>query len=396
MQTNIHPIPEGKGLGFSSSVPLDYTNYDYRPLGRYHNYHFTPQNLKWPLEITVPQGLCIDAFSPNLNKQLHVGHLRNLAIAASLHNTLTDRSSAQFVAFLGKSLGVDESAEENLKNWYQFLNYKPTIFYDTDVSEKYPVEGIPGEGEYLGCQVWPGAKHPTVIRRTDGRTTYAYHDLAFAKAVGPTHYLTGAEQFEHFANLDMAEKHLPMGLVLDPKTGKKMKSRDGNALSAAAALELVMSKLKETPEPKKLAWNVIAWNFLRVNRPKDVAFDVDNWTQPDAPGLYITYTHTRLMSALKNTEVCSNLASDINYSQADMNLLGYQAYENYYLQKAITHMDPSSIANFAHELAKKLNLAYHAERIKDGRPAFKRAVYTATNTLYRCMSYLGMFSVDKV
>jgi arginyl-tRNA synthetase len=67
---------------------------------------------------------------------------------------------------------------------------------------------------------------PCVIRRSDGTPTYAYHDLAFAKMVSPDFYVTGMEQKEHFHTLGLGQKHLPMGLVLDSATGKKLKSRN--------------------------------------------------------------------------------------------------------------------------------------------------------------------------
>lgn len=389
---NIHPIPEGKGSGFTSSEPLPDASvhgYDYLPVGRYHNYHFTATNYLWPVEVSTPTNLIIDGFSPNLNKLLHVGHLRNLALSKSLSSILT---GSKFVAFLGCSLGIKEGAEKELWGWFDFLNYHPEIHRDTDVCAKHPVEGVQGEGEYVGCIIWPGKKHPVVLRRSDGRTTYAYHDLSFVKAVGPTHYITGSEQFEHFANLGLEEKHLPMGLVLDPKTGKKMKSRDGNALDAAAALQLVIDRLQETPHAKELAWNILAWNFLRVNRSKDVAFDVEQWTGPEAPGLYVTYTLARLLSALEDLHI----PFSTEYSSDDVMLLGECQYLNYYLQKAINTLDPSPIANYAHTLAKKLNLAYHRERINGGRVAFQNVIAFSVATLTRCIKLLGMFPLTRV
>ena len=389
----IHPIPDGKGVGFTANQPQNYSGYDYRPIGRHHNYHFSAQNTAWPERIFTPIGIVIDAFSPNLNKHLHVGHLRNLAIANSLYQIFRHANTrADFVAFLGCSLGIEPGAEEELIAWFSFLEYAPKIYRDVEISEQHPIEGVPGQGEYAGCLVWPGTKHPAVLRRSDGRTTYAYHDLAFAKAIGPTHYLTGSEQFEHFANIGLADKHLPMGLVLDPKTGKKMKSRDGTALNAEQAVQLVIDRLDPTPNPRQLAWNITAWNFLRVNRSKDVAFDVDQWIRPEAPGLYITYTYARLISAIQGITPSSAEEPQEN----DVLLSGFCSYLTHYLQKTIDQMDPSHVAGYAHELAKKLNLAYHRERIKDGRPAFQKAICQGAATLKQCIQYLGMFPLEKV
>jgi arginyl-tRNA synthetase len=134
---------------------------------------------------------------------------------------------------------------------------------------------------------------------------YAFHDLAFAKLVGPTHYITGAEQKEHFASLGLGDKHLPMGLVLG-SDGKKLKSRaskegvPADSPKAEAIMEEVMENLEDScPDKRKLAWNVLAWNFLTVARTQNVKYNPADWTKADAPGLYITYTFARVKKAAR-------------------------------------------------------------------------------------------------
>ncbi len=392
---NIRPIPDGKGVGFTSMEPLPKyeKSYRYEQVGRYHNFYFTRGNWTFPGSTKKCPDIIMDAFSPNLNKQLHVGHLRNLALAKAYSALMPE---ARFVALLGKCLGIEPTAEAALQEWFDFLDYHPEFHSDTEVCGKTKVEGTPGEGEYAGCEVWQGAKGPVVIRRSDGTTTYAYHDLAFAKLVGPTHYLTGMEQREHFQNLGF-KGHLPMGLILDPITGKKMKSRDGNALSAKEALELVIAKLDPTPEPKKLAWNVLAWNLLHVNRGQDVKFKVDEWTKSESPGMYVSYTSARIISAL-NAAGGSSVgitAKDV-FTDSDIELMGYSEYLKHYINRAVEQLDPAPLANFAHDLARKLGVAYHGEKIVGGRPAFQFAVGEALSNLMKCMSCLGMFPLSKV
>src|SRR5271169_1397806 len=98
------PLPDNVGVGFTDSKPLDVKGCKYEVLGRFHNYYFTKENYAWPLPLRLASKIIVDGFSPNLNKQLHVGHLRNLALAKSLHSIYTG-TEAKFIAFLGCSLG---------------------------------------------------------------------------------------------------------------------------------------------------------------------------------------------------------------------------------------------------------------------------------------------------
>lgn len=155
-------------------------------------------------------------------------------------------------------------------------------------------------------QVWDGPHGPVPVVRADGRPLYAYHDLVFAKEVAPTYYVTGQEQREHFKALGLEKHHLPMGLVLGPD-GKKLKSRDGTALPAVEAIGLVEANLNDTANKTKLAWNILAWNFLHVTRPQDVKFEVEKWTRPEAPGMHITYTHARIAKASGSGDLVADL-----------------------------------------------------------------------------------------
>ena len=385
------PLPDHLGVGFTMKTPLkkDPSSYRYEQVGRYHNYYFTSQKFDWP-QLPIPQPVIVDAFSPNVNKHLHVGHLRNLALAKG-YTQIFEGTGSRFVALLGYSLGELAGAVDALNRWLDFVGYHPEVYRDTEIAHQIKLDTFPGELEYQGCEVWQGLKSPVVIRRSDGTTTYACHDLAFAKLVTPTHYLTGSEQREHFENLGLGKKHLPMGLVLDPKTGKKMKSRDGTALSANEAMQLVVGRLDTTPEPKKLAWNVLAWNFLHVGRSKDVKFNIDGWTTPDSPGLYITYTYARLASIFKDT-----IPEEVVVDEKDLKLLGFCQYLTYAKYCSQVTMDLAPVAEFAHDLARKVGALYHEERIDGGRLSFRWAVYQAMKTIETSMKLLGMSPLERV
>jgi arginyl-tRNA synthetase len=469
---DIRPMPDKQGAGFFSMTPIppeekkSNLGWGYREevVGRYHNYYFTPDCYHWPdvpWYNANPPHYIVDAFSPNLDKQLHVGHLRNLALATSLSRIFN--RNAEFVALLGASKGVLKSAQDNLDKWFKFVGYEPTLYYDVLMPRDEDIvvrrlAPMPKKAMTVGamieleeCTVWDGPNGPVIVLRGDGKPLYTFHDIAFAKTVGPTHYVTGHEQTDHFKNLGLGDRHRPMGLVLG-KTDKgweKMKSRSGEAFLAEDLIQLVMEKLKEGKkltkktkdgdefdnedeyghtDTRRLAWNVLAWNFLTCSREQNVKFDVDRWTDPNSGGLYITYTYARIKAALKKAggihgdfnfniqpdersmmaQGCRGFyeedgtkrkpAPDPHYdlTQADANLLGWGSYRHYYKWRAMESFDPATLANYAHDLARKLGQAYHAERMEGGRYGFCHAVYRAMTDLWHTMNDLGMFTLEEV
>jgi arginyl-tRNA synthetase len=395
----IQPLSSQQGVGFTSTEPLpenETKGYRYEKIPIpgtdrfYHNYHFTKDCYLWHLGIPVIQTM-IDGFSPNLNKLLHIGHLRNLVLGSSLNKIFNEVG----VAMLGYSLGEHPQAMEELEKWFRLAQYQPFIVPDNTlpVSE---IKGVhPGSGDQAGCLVWDGPNGPVIVRRSEekgGGWTYAAHDLAFAQTVEPTHYITASEQVEHFRNLGLSAKHFPMGLVLGPD-GKKIKSRTGDALPATEALEMIESQFREgTPNRRKLAWNVLAWNFASVSRQQNVKFDPTEWAKPDKPGLYISYTYARVKSACDKAPASGT--DEMN--DADVALAGFASYVAYYITRAKELVDPCPLAHFSHELAKRLTTVYHAEPIANGRWGLRIAVNRAMMQLRRCMGLLTMYDLEAV
>lgn len=440
--SKIRPIPIAHGVGFTSleRLPQYAQMYDEKNTGRYWNYHVTTDCQDWPEKFGELKSFTIDGFSPNLNKSLHVGHLRQLAIANALRVILPN---SKFVSLLGASQGVIKSATDELDEWFKFLNYHPKLYYDVlmpmDVVESR-LDTDP-QSRHQGCHVYDGPNGQVITIRSDGRPTYSFSDLAFSKIVAPTHYITGAEQKEHFANLGLGEKHLPMGLVLG-KDGKKMKSRTGDGVLAKEILQEIKDRFDPTPDPERLAWNVVAWNFLHVSRTQNVKYNPEDWTRPDSPGMYITYTYARILSALGESDVQKGIPiglsphvrkgvdkkfkpkerllpdqylygnpawytevavwskenpdSYYDLTQADAELIGFANQYHYYKNLSVENMDLASLANFAYDLACKLGTVYHTEKIQGGRYGFVYAVTIATNLLCRCIVDLGMFPLTKV
>jgi len=385
----IKPIPTNIGVGVSSfEEHPEYVSlgYEAEQVGRYWNYRFTTRNWQWPVKPKTDHEYVIDGFSPNLNKELHIGHLRNLSVATSLSRIFYN---AKMVAMLGAAVGVEPWALAQLDEWYQFVGYLPDMYYDNQLPDN--VDTVDGEGEQAGCKVWQGPKGPVIVTRSDGRHTYAHHDLSFMKLVGPTHYITGAEQKGHFESLGAGHKHLPMGLVLGAD-GKKVSSRNGDAMTAKEALNSVAEHLQDTPHRKELAWNVVTWNFLKTGRPKNVLFNPEQWTKIDSPGMYISYTFARLDSALGDLI----MGDPDQITEEDVRLLGICSYLDYYIERAVELMDSSPIANYALDLAMAITNVYHAEKIQGGRPGVQYVMRHAHTTLAECMDLLGMKALKRV
>jgi len=424
-------MPAKYGIGFTSPEPVApdlVEGYRYEQTGNHHNYFVTPQRWDWPERFDFGSvAPVIDGFSPNLNKQLHVGHLRNLALANSLSRIL---KNAKFVSLLGCSLGVRFAALEGWKYWTEFLGFQPEVYYDCALPDDLiptreptvaEVESDlidPNEGDDLTLpELWDGPNGPVIVKRSDKRPLYAYHDLAFAQIVGPDHYITGEEQKIHFASLGLGDKHLPMGLVLG-LDGKKMKSREGDVLLATEAVQMVKEHLRQTQHADQLAWNILAWNFLHTARKSNLKFEAEKWTQPDSPGMYISYTYARTWNALEEAVPLRNpipigpfygfdpdylkilkrsgSTVDTEITEIDLDLLGLSEQYIFYYQQAIERLDPAPVANYAHDLARLIGVAYERERIQEGRPVFQRAMAHAIWRLEHCLQDLGMFKLQTV
>jgi arginyl-tRNA synthetase len=156
-------------------------------------------------------------------------------------------------------------------------------------------------------------------------------------------------------------------------------------------LNQVADHLEDTPQPEELAWNVVAWNFLKTSREKNVKFNPEEWTKNDSPGMYISYTYARVRKAIEGI-----MGDDSQITEQDVKLLGASSYKEYYLARSQEQMDASPMANFTLDLAKEITLAYHNEKIIGGRPGFQFAMRRAHGVLGLCMNYLGMKQLKEV
>lgn len=395
-ELDFYPLSPKFGYGYCSNKPnkfLENSGLKHSVKNHFHNYEFVDNT---PIQLEIPQDLKykIDGFSPNLNKKLHVGHLRNLILANSIFNCIEYYKGikVESVSLYGASQGVFQYSLDNIDKWKKLIGYESKPYYDVLMPLDVLLDEIEDakDHEYENCKAWK--KEKIILVKSNGKPTYAYSDLIFAKVVGPTHYITGSEQIEHFKLLGLGEKHFPMGLVVG-NNGKKLKSRDGGSYLADDILDDVIENLDPENKSEELAINVLIGNLLKVTRPQQIKFDPALWTNDDSPGMYITYTYCRVKSALEKAQ---NVFDATYNKQIDNHLLYYSYYLNYYIYKSVQTFDPSYLLNYLVNLSKELTKAYHSEKIDGGRIPFSICMGSALKSLKTGMELLGMNKLQKI
>jgi arginyl-tRNA synthetase len=434
----IRPLPASVGIGFFSPTRIpEYEDKGYRieQTERFCNYFFTRDNFRWPQDPAKqwsadnPGPIVIDGFSPNLNKDLHVGHLRNLALG----NAIVKMTKGNPVALLGATLGIKSGAEQKYDTLCQRLGYNVKKYYDVllptdvvpwrpdmshlpkDMSEVDATKLVASGDLKVPC-FWDGPNGKVIVITSDGRRLYSYHDLAFKELAKPNFYITGAEQSARFKELGLGDKHLPMGLILG-EDGTKMKSREGTSFLLEDAIQATIGALGKEPGERRvkpsweLAWNVLCWQMLSVSRTQNVKWNVDDWCRPESPGMYMTYTNARVYSALK-AATDDNPLTDINglevaardfiegvrkeMTDADLALVGLCEYARFYHGEALKKMDPAVLVHYLHDLARALGRVYCTEKMVGGRLPFLICVARALWFLRAGMKGIGMFILNDV
>ncbi len=158
-----------------------------------------------------------------------------------------------------------------------------------------------------------------------------------------------------------------------------------------------MEQLEPAPEPKKLAWNILAYSFLQMAMESSNRFDPVQMTKPTAPGMYLTYTLARIHSALaKGSIPLDAIEPPACLTETDVGLQGLASYSEFYLYQAVETKDPAPLANYLLTLAKGLAKVYAKHSIKAGTAGFQFAVSGAFQTLKQGMTMLGLFPLHEV
>ena len=323
----------------------------------------------------------VDGFSPNLNKNLHIGHLSNLIIAKSLQSL---NIGDEFISILGDTLKGEVSKEDAL---YAFNQYCAQFKFDvskTYMASEMKYDGdflIDGEGDYEGTKIFDlGGDDKVVGIKSDGSTTYFYQDVALGSLLkDSTLYLTGKEQENHFRMLKKIFSdidHIGLGLVTI--SGEKMSSRKGNVIYASDVIKFLMSEFNNDI---KIVYNVLAGQILKSAPGVNKKIDMDTISNvKTSPGLYLSYTMARLRSAginIEDTDKFNSNEIEFKFLKAKYNLSPHIL-----LEELISH-------------CQNINGLYEKHTIKSNDR--NRIMFEALmEDLVLGAKQLGFFIVDKV
>lgn len=321
----------------------------------------------------------LDGFSPNLNKQLHIGHFSNLVIGKAFSKLGITK---KVVSIYGDTLEGNITKSDALTQ----LDYYKSIF-DFPNDETYFASEIKYEGDLLkdGVGMYEGTKifdiddTKIVGIKSDGSTSYFYQDVALAsKLNSKTLYLTGEEQVNHFNCLKKLFDIEHIGLGLVKISGSKMSSRLGNVILIDDFINLIKDEFENNLE---LIYNVFAGFILKSNPNVEKKINLDLINNPkNSNGLYISYTMARLFSAgCEYIEKESFVSKELEYA---------------YIKSQIM-LKPNLLFDAIVEHCKEINNLYGTHTIKNSVEN-KNMFETLLSDLIKACKYLGLFIIKKV
>ncbi len=236
-----------------------------------------------------------------------------------------------------------------------------------------------------------------ILLRSDGTSVYMTQDLGTAQKryddleTSKMIYVVADEQDYHFQVLfEIMKKletpfasgmyHLSYGMV-DLPSGR-MKSREGRVVDAddlivevigevekAAKERGELTELTETERKeiyRKIGLSALKFFILKVNPQKRMTFNPEESVDMQGQtGPYIQNAYVRIQSVKRrlNDQTFDEIADYAEIDPTEIEILkSLITYEEEIL-KAAEHYDPSGIANYSYELAKKYHKFYHDVRI---------------------------------
>ena len=269
---------------------------------------------------------------------------------------------------------------------------------------------------------------PLLIIKSNGTTTYITRDLAtalFRKRMyghAKSLYVVGAEQETYFKQLRAALKemgfnwwdqieHISFGLM--NLNGKKMSTRKGNVVSLEDVLndsiDLARKQIAEkNPDlenadevAKEVGVGAVIFHDLKNYRRNAVNFKLEDVVKFEGEtGPYVQYARARAESILRKGGIR-------DFSDVDLTKAGAEAWElisflgqySEAIKQAALNYDPSVIAKYALELAKKFNQYYAHTRILDkdeAQPARLALTQAVSDVLKSALDLLDIKAPDEM
>ncbi len=234
-----------------------------------------------------------------------------------------------------------------------------------------------------------------ILLRSDGTSVYMtqdigtaqkrYQEFRFEKMV----YVVGDEQNYHFSALFEILKrlkepyakdlfHLSYGMV-DLPTGK-MKSREGTVVDADVLIQEILSistrsaaergELEDLTEErqneiiKRIALGALKFFIIKVNPKKRMVFNPEeSLDMQGQTGPYVQNAYVRIRSILRKTDLPKVAFGNYQMSLEERQLTALLEQFVATVEQAALAYDPSSIANYAYNLARSFHRYYHEVRI---------------------------------
>ena len=357
---------------------INYWGFETSESGKFTNIDLNNDEYEKFFNVHIPYEY-MDGFSPNLNKNLHVGHLSNFVIANALQKMEICKSA---IAILGDTLEgeVDsiEAYEKYVKLCEKFNYTISDVYYASKQELKNTDLLIDGTDKYEGTKIFTLSDNTKLVGiKNDGSTTYFYQDIALAETLNnSTLYVTGNEQNNHFSQVKDIYPHINhIGLGLVTLGGEKMSSRKGNVIYLSEIFDI----LKEDFDDEYLIYNILCAQFLKSNPSSNKDINMDLLSNPKTSlGLYLSYTLARLQSAGVNLEEVK-LKDKLKFI---------------YL-KSQKELNPSLLLKELENISKNINQLYLTNIIKDNEEN-KKMFTNLGNQLLSGMKKLGMFNIKKV
>jgi arginyl-tRNA synthetase len=446
--------------------------------------------------------------SPNTNKPLHVGHLRNITLGESISNIIyfcgdktfhlnlyNDRGilisksmmgyekygknktpkkeKMQGDAFVGKyyvlfskdskeNPELDKMAQEKLKKWenkdpetlklwkkmnswaYQGMKKTYKKFGLSKIDKTYYESEIYLQGkeiieEGLNKKIFEKRKDGAVIinlekenlgekvlLRPDETAVYMTTDLYLAKQkiqdfkLDSSYYVVGNDQKYHFDvlftildKLGMKKnwKHLAYGMVVLPEG--KMKSREGNAVSAEELIEETKTIAKKGLIERKITLNekelekrsmqialaAIKYWLLKIDSSKDLVFNPKEAIEFEGnTGPYLLYSYARASSILRKIKNKNKNLKVLDLSPSEISLIKKIQDFPEIVKKSYRELAPNLMANYCYELAKIFNEFYHSHQVIGSAEEGLRLkiIYSFKNVLKKSLNILGIQELEEM
>lgn len=235
---------------------------------------------------------------------------------------------------------------------------------------------------------------PLLIIKSNGTTTYITRDIAAAlyrkRMYGHVKslYVVGAEQEAYFKQLRAGLKemgfnwydqieHISFGLM--SLNGKKMSTRKGNVVSLEDVLNdsirLARQQIAEKNPTlanadevaKQVGVGAVIFHDLKNNRRNAIDFNLDEVVKFEGEtGPYVQYSRARAESLLRKGNKRDFSETDLTQiGEAEWEIVSFMGQFADAIERAAKNYDPSVIAKYALELAKRFNRYYAHTRILD-------------------------------